>query len=81
MVSSEDCLQKYCRTAARVMSSESTVSLQRMSYVSSARVRKCFVLGELGVGVSTEEEDAELAVLDSFSNFSSTWNVMSSSPS
>lgn len=63
------------------MSSESTVSLQRMSYVSSARVRKCFVLGELGVGVSTEEEDAELAVLDSFSNFSSTWNVMSSSPS
>lgn len=28
--------------------------------------------------MSTEEEDAELAVLDNFSNFSCTWNAVSS---
>lgn len=61
------------------MSSESTVSLHRISYVSSARVRKLFELGEPGVGVSTEEEGVVLAVLVSFSNFSCTWNMMSSS--
>lgn len=59
------------------MLSESTVSLQRISYVSSARVRKFFVLGDPGVDVLSQEEDVELAVLDSFSNFSCTWNVMS----
>lgn len=37
------------------------------------------MVGESGGGMSTEEEDAEPVVLDSFSNFSCTWNAMSSS--
>lgn len=37
------------------------------------------MLGESGGGMSTEEEDAELVVLDSLSIFSCTWNAMSSS--